>query len=176
MLAGLFGRDDDHFRCCVCDAQARELPLARDTQKVDGAGQQSVAAVILLTLGRGVTAALHTASEDHETNSMSFLAVVATVMLLAFILGMILGMRQTEMERQPETKPKEVEEQTLEKEVAPDVVWICRAIGHSYHQDDCPCLWKGGAFQGAKMTRCRRCLPIARARSRTSIAKGPGGG
>ena len=46
---------------------------------------------------------------------------------------------------------------TVEKEVFPDAVWICRARGQSYHRGDCQCLRDGGVFRGSKMHRCQVC-------------------
>ena len=96
---------------------------------------------------------------------MGFLVFVAAVMLVGFILGpMVTGQgREVRVERRPKEQTRDIGVQTyeqvmtVEKEVAPDTVWICRSCGQSYHRGDCPCLRNGGVFRGSKMDRCRVC-------------------
>ena len=129
--------------------------------------------LLLLALCRGAESVRQTVPEEHETSGMSFLVFMAAVMMVGFILGMMVAgqgrelpaevEQPAELELQPEKQLKDVGVQTdeqvvtVEKEVAPDAVWICRARGQSYHRGDCRCLWDGGAFRGSKMDRCRVC-------------------
>ena len=146
-----------------------EIPRLHGSHKrsTGPASSRLLQSLLLFALARGVTAALHTATEDHDTKSMSLLAVVATVSSFAFILGAILGMWHSDSEQ---TMPTDVGEQIRER-IVPDQIWVSRALGHSFHRDDCPCMWKGGVFTGSKMIRCRRCLPSDCARAISSIAK-----